>query len=260
MDCPGFILTPGSTPVLRSSLLPVPHGFSTREGGVSVLPHLSSLNLGAGLGDTEETVSENRARFFRASLGKEPEKLMTGIQVHSDRVIAVTRETEAGQEADGYVTREKGIALFVRTADCPPILLCDPLAGVIGAVHSGWRGTVKGIAAEAVRQMVSLGADPAFIRAAIGPCIHVCCYEVGDEVADGLHALLGISAEQAVLRRSGHLFADLPAAIRLTLLRSGLRPDHILAAPDCTCCSPYRFFSHRASGGKRGLGGAVIEM
>lgn len=128
------------------------HGFSTRVGGVSPAPW-DSLNLGAGRGDEPERVSENFRRFCHA-IGADPDTLVKNHQIHSDVVRQVgwgdqvSFPGEGGQmEADGLITGEKGLSLCIFTADCIPVLLCDPVKRVACAVHAGWRGTALGIAA-----------------------------------------------------------------------------------------------------------------
>lgn len=129
-----------------------PHGFSTRVGGVSPAPW-DSLNLGGSCGDDPERVSENFRRFC-AAIGTDPDCLVKNQQVHGDRVRLVTRADrmafpgEPGTvEADGLMTREAGVCLAAFSADCIPVLLCDPVTGAAAAVHAGWRGTALGIAA-----------------------------------------------------------------------------------------------------------------
>lgn len=256
----------GTVPVIRSSLLTVPHGFSTREGGVSTIPHLASLNLGFDLGDDIGNVLENRRRFFSAALGRETpaENAVFATQVHSDTVF-VCGKTDLGRSdlfLDGFVTNEPGVPLFVRTADCCPLLFSDPVHRVIGACHAGWRGSVAGIAEKTVEKMCSLGAKPADTRCIIGPCIHVCCYEVGDDFVKAVREAVPPALADLCLVgwEDGRIHADLTALNRRILLDAGLTEDHIAVCPECTASDPVRFFSHRASRGKRGLCGGVIML
>ena len=137
-----------------------PHGFSTRVGGVSPAPW-DSLNLGGSCGDDPERVSENFRRFC-AAIGTDPDCLVKNQQVHGDRVRLVTRADrmafpgEPGTvEADGLMTREAGVCLAAFSADCIPVLLCDPVTRCIGAVHAGWRGT----AGQILRKTVAAWLD-----------------------------------------------------------------------------------------------------
>lgn len=251
---------------LRAPNIPVPHGFSTRVGGISSISYLSSLNLGQGIGDSDQTVSENRQRFFRAALSKEfaENRIVSAKQIHSAKVLYVT-ESDCHRNdlvCDGFVTDRDDIALFIRVADCCPILFCDSRNHVIGAAHAGWRGSAAGIAACTVREMVKHGAKPENIRCAIGPCIHRCCFSVKEDFTEAIQALLPPSLLADCLHRgtNGHLYADLLAINRYFLLEAGVPAENMQFSSACTCCNPDLFFSHRATCGKRGLMGAVIAM
>lgn len=246
----------------RSENLACRHGFSTRRGGVSVIAHLASLNLGTDRGDDDAAVSENRRRFA-AAVGYAPERAVSAHQIHSASVITVP-ETDAGRNdfsCDGFVTRTPGLALIVKIADCVPILLCDSANGVIAALHAGWRGTVADIAGAGIAAMIKSGADPRTVYAAIGPCIHACCYEVGEEVADAVRAVTGEDSVRFLTDRGrGKYMADLPAINAFLLERVGVPADHISISDRCTCCESDLFFSHRALAGKRGVMAAAIVL
>jgi hypothetical protein len=155
------------------------HGFFTRRGGVSEgLYH--SLNCGLGSNDDKAKVLENRGRAA-AKLGVEAGRLLTMRQVHSVRVVTVSTPLpdDRGDEADAMVTKEKGLAIGILTADCAPVLFSDMEAGVIGAAHAGWRGAKGGILSAVVEAMEALGARRDRICAAIGPAISRSAYEVG---------------------------------------------------------------------------------
>ena len=178
---------------LQSGLLRSKHAFSTRVGGVSELPHTSSLNLAFGRGDADETVLEN-IRLFSEAVGIDGKSIISVPQIHSAEVKVVSR-AEKGYgvyrsspfSCDGYVTQDKDIALGVKTADCVPILMearndeDDVIA--VSAIHAGWRGTAARIAGVGVEKLAALGAKPDKMFVAIGPCIHRCCYEVGERPA-----------------------------------------------------------------------------
>jgi YfiH family protein len=171
-----------SPPCLTSPLLDgvagVRHGFFTRRGGVSAGLY-NSLNVGRGSRDRPEDVFENRRRIaetFGATA------LNTAYQVHSDRVAIIDRDfEEAAPEADGVITATPGVLCGALAADCAPILIVDPAARVVGAVHAGWRGALSGVVQAAVEAMGSLGGRADRMIAAIGPCIGPASYEVGDE-------------------------------------------------------------------------------
>ena len=212
------------------------HAFSTRLGGVST-GVLESLNLSVRRGDTPENVRENWRRLGAAA-GLEP------------------RFT-----CDGFVTNEPGVPLAVFMADCLPALLHDPVAGVIGAVHCGWRGSVADILGAAVAQMCALGAHPADIRAAIGPGIGACCFEVGPEVVAAAEALLHEPLGALVRPRAdGKALLDLKGVNARRLAQLGVPAGQIAVSDACTMCWPDVFWSHRATNGQRGVQAAVITM
>ncbi|HEX4199498.1 MAG TPA: polyphenol oxidase family protein [Caulobacteraceae bacterium] len=154
------------------------HGFFTRRGGVSQGLY-ASLNLGAGSNDDPASVAENRRRAA-AWLGLEPDRLLTAYQVHS--ATALTTDApwkEGGPEGDAIVTATPGLACGSLAADCAPVLIADAEAGVVAAAHAGWKGALGGVVASAVAAMTALGARPARMVAAVGPCIGPDSYEVG---------------------------------------------------------------------------------
>lgn len=243
----------------RAENIKASHGFSTRRGGLSTLPHLHSLNLAFGRGDNDDTVRKNMELFCSAA-GIENALIVSAKQIHSSDIKYV-EPSEAGLEAfecDGFVTDKKGIALCVKVADCVPVLLCDAEKGVIAAVHAGWRGSASGICLNAVKKMVDLGADPHNINAAVGPSIHSCCFEVGEDYRSSLRESLGEKSKKYILERDGRLYSDLIAMNRDMLLSAGIKAENICESERCTCCDPDLFFSHRASKGHRGTMAAVI--
>lgn len=163
-------------PHLTHDSLSTPHGFFGRRGGVSSGTY-ASLNAGLRSDDDRDDVETNRARI-RDALGAD---FMVSLhQVHSDRVIIATDTPVGDVEADGLVTTVPGLAISALSADCGPVLFCDPAAGVVGACHAGWRGALSGIVESTVAAMCELGASPANISAVLGPCIGPESYEVGD--------------------------------------------------------------------------------
>lgn len=241
------------------------HAFSTRLGGVST-GVLESLNLSVRRGDTPENVRENWRRLGAAA-GLDLTRAVYAQQVHSAEVRiahaadAQPPEREPRFACDGFVTNEPGVPLAVFMADCLPVLLHDPAAGVIGAVHCGWRGSVADILGAAVAQMCALGAHPADIRAAIGPGIGACCFEVGPEVVAAaealLHAPLGARARP---RADGKALLDLKGVNARRLVQLGVPAGQITVSDACTMCRPDVFWSHRATDGRRGVQAAVITL
>ncbi|HET9449450.1 MAG TPA: peptidoglycan editing factor PgeF [Aggregicoccus sp.] len=245
-------------PLLRSALLPVPHGFCTRAGGVSEGP-FASLNLGFSVGDERERVEENYRRL--AALAGAPLRALHRVsQVHGARVVQAHPQGSgpvsegAGPpptegDADGLWTEAPGEWVAVSTADCVPILLVDPEGQRVAAVHSGWRGTEAHIAARAVEALVARGARPERLLAAVGPCIQACCYEVSAELGERFAARFGPAV---VDRGQGRVRLDLGRAVRQTLEGAGLTPAHVDVLPHCTACDAQRFFSHRRDAGRTG--------
>jgi hypothetical protein len=230
--------------LLTADSLRVPHGFFTREGGVSDGPY-ASLNCSLSSGDSRDSVSENRARACRA-VGAEPMQLVGLLQVHSADVINVTEPwlPGAGPRADAMVADRPGIALGIVTADCAPILFADARAGVVGAAHAGWRGAVTGIIEATVSAMVQSGAHPASITAAIGPCIGQASYEVATDLRDAV--LARDPAHDGFFapgRREARWQFDLAGYCAARLAAAGVQSVHRLHAD--TAADEARFFSHR---------------
>ncbi|MBU8900469.1 peptidoglycan editing factor PgeF [Corallococcus sp. H22C18031201] len=238
---------------VTSSLLPVPHGFSTREGGVSEGPY-ASLNLGFAVGDARERVEENHRRLAQAA-GAALGALGRVSQVHGDRVLEARGRPDDGGlrpvlgEADALWTEEEGGWVAVGTADCVPVLLVDPDGRRVAAVHSGWRGTDADISARVVEVLVARGARPDRLLAAVGPCIQRCCYEVSPELAERFTRRFG---PDVVTPHATHPHLDLPFAVRRTLLTAGLLSAHVDVLQACTACDAARFFSHRRDAGRTG--------
>lgn len=243
--------------VLVAPDLPWPHGFTLRGGGVSTGAY-ASLNLGLSSGDARQAVEANRDRLLTA-LGFAREDVCAFEQVHGDRVL----EGDAGwftQRADAATTDVAGRLLVVSVADCYPLLFHDPTRGAVAAAHCGWRGTVAGLAGRVVESMTArYGSDPGDVRVAIGPGIGGACYQVGPEVVDAYrHA--GFPSGVATPDDEGRHRLDLVAANRWTLVRAGIRAEHIWGAGVCTHCEPTRYFSHRRDAGVTGRHWAFIGL
>ena len=220
------------------------HAFFTRRGGVSG-GLFASLNCGFGSGDDLNAVARNRA-IAAAEFDLAPEQLVTCHQVHGTDIVTVKRpwRREDNPHADGTVTKVPGIALGVLAADCAPVLFADPGAGIIGAAHGGWRGTLAGVMEATVSAMTALGARAERIRAAIGPCIGQASYEVGPEFPGNFAVVDPASAGFFVpASRSGHFLFDLPGYIALRLQRLGLAA--VERAPHDTAAEEALFFSYR---------------
>lgn len=237
--------------LLRSELVSsrFTHGFSTREGGVST-GRFESLNLSYGWGDEASAVRENLARVA-AVAEFAPESLVTVKQVHGATVIRASTIGDAAAggaasavEADAllWVDGDPRVVVGVRTADCVPILLAARDGSACAAIHSGWRGTVLDVVGETVRALAALGIDASRLDAAIGPCISVAAFEVGEEVATQFDDAFLVRAPG----RRPHV--DLAAVVRHQLVRAGVSEASIDRVGGCTFGEPARYFSYRRDG------------
>ena len=273
------------------------HGFSTRANGSSRAYGGQTLNLGFTKEDARTAVERNRIAFLRelGAVDKQPSRsrralprvwpLITVRQVHSELIHCVNAKTEPSLTGDGLLTCTPGVLLGIQTADCLPVIVVDPKRRAVGMFHAGWRGTVKRIVEKGVGEMHRwFGSDPKDLKAAIGPGIHGCCYEVGEEVREKFKSQFSYAAtlfrevkesdpvrEKYPLlfltaRAPGHgelpkkIFLDLVEANRQQLVAAGVRAKSIEASPLCTNCRPDLLFSYRAEKGKTGRMMAVAGI
>lgn len=252
---------------LRMTAAGIPHGFTTRRGGVSEGIY-ASLNLGLNRGDDREKVLENYRRVCDA-FPVDINKLVLTVQVHEDAVRQVTAEDwgkgldrPQDYRADGLITNVPGTTLVAFGADCLTALLYDPVHRAIGAVHAGWRGTAAGIATAAVQRMESVyGSERGDILAAIGPGIGPDCFETHEDVPNAMTAALSTAVLQHIkIKENGKFAVDLKAINAMRLEQAGLEPAHIAVSDLCTACHPEKFWSHRIQGTNRGSMAAVIQL
>ena len=242
---------------LQSPNLNVPHGFSTRSGGVSEGVY-SSLNLGLSTGDDPAKVEQNRQLLLEA-FNVTKNQVCALQQIHSNKVVEADASWYA-HEADAAVTNQPNLLLTISTADCLPVMFYDPETRSIGAAHAGWRGTVKHIVAEVVAKLGErYGSSPSNIRVALGPGIQQEAYQVGEEVRAAFDDT-GFPATVYAKDDEGRYRLDIPAANRFSLLEAGIDPKHIHTLSDCTYRDPERFYSHRRDGLKRGSQWSVIKL
>jgi len=241
----------------------VTHAIFTRRGGTSPEPW-AALNLGGTVGDAPDRVSENRLRALRA-IGQPTDSIYDVWQVHSSQVVIARAPRLAGQlpiKADAILTDRPGVNLFMRFADCVPILLYEPVKKVVGIVHAGWEGTINRIAEAAIRTMqAEYGAKVNNILAALGPSIGAHHYEVGNEVVEKVRRAFGGDANGLLARYKGKpkgsgMQFDLWEANRLILEHAGLRNIEISCI--CTACHLEDWYSHRGEEGVTGRFGAII--
>jgi YfiH family protein len=272
------------TTILRSDALTrIPwlvHGFSTRQGGFSRSYGGRTLNLGFTKDDQRSTVERNRRAFQQqlgATQGTKPWPLVTLRQIHSDLIHCINDLNDLPSAGDGLITSLPQVLLAIQTADCLPVILVDSKRHSVGVFHAGWRGTVKRIVEKGVGEMRRwFGAEPANIKAAIGPGVHSCCYQVGPEVRVEFESQFAYGSDLfhetedsdpvrekypllfLTARAPGHselpkkIFLDLVEANRRQLMDVGVRPRNISAAPECTACRTDLLFSYRAEKGTTG--------
>jgi YfiH family protein len=272
------------------------HGFSTRPGGFSRIYGGVALNLGFTKDDAKALVERNRAEFLRVlgaraagtnqrSADSELWPLVTLRQIHSDIIRLVDRADEPPLVGDGMITNAPGLSLGIQTADCLPIMLVDPKHRAVGVFHAGWRGTVKRIVEKGVGEMRRcFGSRPSVLKAAIGPGIHSCCYEVGEEVREKFESQFAYAeklfreVEESdpvrekypmlflTARAPGHsvlpkkIFLDLVEANRQQLLAAGVPEKSIEASSFCTNCRTDLLFSYRSEKGKTGRMMSVVGI
>ncbi len=229
-------------PIL-DSLPHIAHAFFTREGGTSEGVY-ASLNCGPGSNDEPARVAENRRRAM-ARFGLAAGALTTARQVHGRTVVHVERPLLPGPapEADGLVTNVPGMAIGVLTADCAPVLLVEPEAGVVGAIHAGWRGAAQGVVEAVVGEMEGLGAVPSRVCAVIGPCIGARSYEVGLEFPAPFLAQDPAFARFFTEASGGRFRFDLAAYVEARLEGLAIRSVERIQAD--TYLDQERFFSYR---------------
>ncbi len=230
--------------IITSDLLgPVRHGFFTRRGGASS-GVFEGLNCGTGSSDQAEAVAINRARVAEA-MELDAQALTTVHQVHSADVLVIDADATDRLKADAMVTATPGLALCVLTADCQPVLLSDPQAHVIGAVHAGWKGALNGVLEATIDAMESLGAKRENISAAIGPSISQPAYEVGPEFFETFYDTDTAYARFFVNGNDDRYHFDLPAFGLHKLREAGVREAEWTR--HCTYSDADRFYSYRRS-------------
>ena len=227
--------------ITADSLAPLRHGFFTRRGGASS-GVFSGLNCGPGSSDQSEIVRINRGRVADA-LEVAPDTLLTLHQVHSADVTHVDGPLTERPRADAMVTATPGLALAVLTADCQPVLLADTKAGVVGAAHAGWRGTLDGVLEATLDAMESLGAARGNITAVIGPSISQGAYEVGPEFLEDFIADDPDNSRFFGTGNGDRYLFDLPGFGLHRLRQAGT--GHAEWTRHCTYSDPARFFSYR---------------
>ncbi|GAB4193982.1 MAG: peptidoglycan editing factor PgeF [Phycisphaeraceae bacterium] len=243
----------------------VPHGFTTRIGGISPAP-FDTLNLAAMVNDPASDASTNVAENFRrvrTALGCRRHIRVQVNQVHGREVWVPpahpVRPVDAPR-ADAIATDKPGLMLMVRVADCVPVLLASRDGRVVAAVHAGWRGVVAGVVTNAVREVETL-AGPGHasdLVAAVGPCIGPDRFEVGPEVAEAFES---VGLQDAIVEYDNakpHI--HLSQAVAHQLIQTGIDPGRIDRTDRCTYNESQEFFSHRRDRGRTGRQAALIAV
>lgn len=239
----------------------VKHAVFTRQGGVSSAPY-DSLNVGSTVGDQPSHVRHNLHSAF-AALQRKPESMFDSWLVHGTDVQVASAPRPADwarpPKADIIITDQPEVTLFMRYADCVPLLLYDPQQRAAALAHAGWRGTVTHVPAVAVAALGQhFGSRPQDLIAAIGPAISVEHYEVGDEVVQQVQGAFATRADELLPAFGKSIHFDLVAANRMVLEQAGVHK--IETANLCTVSNPQDWFSHRGSGGRTGRFGALITL
>ena len=231
--------------------------FSTTRGEVRAGKPYSGVNLCDYVGDDALRVLDARL-MLAMDLGIDLDDLVMPRQTHSCRVAVIDerfrsmdidKQEAALEGVDALVTSLKGVAIGVNTADCVPIILVDPVAGIIAAAHAGWRGTVGRIGEAVIKEMCRQGAQVGRIQATMGPSICQQCFEVGDEVVEAFKKA-GFDLGTIVMRNTatGKAHIDLRAANRAVLIAAGVPAAGIITSRHCSRCESDRFFSARRLG------------
>jgi len=246
----------------------VSHCFSTRLGGVSE-GVFESMNLHFR-GDKQENVIEN-FKIICSAIDVDYRNVVFSKQIHSDNIYTVSKKDQGKgllresdiNDADGLITNEKDVVLVTFYADCVPVYFLDPVLKVIAMTHSGWRGTVKQIAAKAVLEMEKdYGSERKNILVGIGPSIGKCCFEVDYPVVAEFEKNIEFSNEFIFKDndKKGKYKIDLRGIIQETLVSVGIFQRNIENADICTKCNPDLFFSHRNMGEERGSLAGIISL
>ncbi len=240
---------------------------STRYGGISKIEYLSSMNLGFKTDDTRENVIKNYKIFCDAT-DIDIKDIVFSSQFHNDEIkVATQKDRGKGifkaldyENKDALITNEKNVALTVFSADCVPVMYFDSKNKVIAAAHCGWGGTIKNLASKVIKTMIEkYKTEPKDIFVAIGPAIKSCCYEVSADLYEKfIYEFDYIEKEGAAFVESGKYFLDLPLINAQQLKRCGV--ENIEISDLCTSCNCDFLFSHRKSGGKRGIMAHIIEL
>lgn len=227
------------------------------------------MNLSFKTGDDAQKVKENYNIICNA-IGVKPEHLVLSQQTHTANVKVVTKE-DVGKgifrqsdfdNVDALITAQKGVAIVTHSADCCLVAFYDKCLKVIAAAHAGWRGTVQLIVKETINKMAEeFGSNPEDICAAVAPCVLSCCYEVDTPVYEAFNKVGAFPMQEIFTSKgNGKYMLDLALANRSVLISAGVKPENIDITDLCTNCNSEAFHSHRATSGRRGVNGLIMEL
>jgi YfiH family protein len=236
------------------------HGFFARHGGISPAPWMS-LNQGGTVGDERSNVVENRERSFRF-FNRDVRSIYDVWQIHGTTTICTNspRDLDAPHiKADAIFTNNPDVTLFMRFADCVPIMIFDPIKKVTGIIHAGWKGTVNDIVGKSIQSIIrTYGCEPENLIAGIGPSIGPDHYSVGEEVREQVDANFDSYSQNILDRIDGKIHFNLWLANQYLLQKQGVKS--IECSRICTACHTEDWYSHRAENGSTGRFGALIAL
>jgi len=258
----------------------VVHGITTRLGGVSegVFGAMNTSFFGV---DDKMAVFEN-IKLALNTIGSDAKTIVATQQVHSNKILVIDAQTPFSElrkidvsgsalegydlfvspETDGLITNRRDVVLMTFYADCVPLMLHDPETGYVGTVHSGWRGTANLIGGDAIAILKAKGSDVNHIKAGVGHCAGLCCYEVDQPVVDAFlqHFTTQEMAEFVRPKGAFKFMLDLKRANAIVFKRCGIRESNIEINQDCTICNAHMYHSHRRTGYPRGTMSAFIQI
>lgn len=244
----------------------VSHGFSTREGGITVDPPKASLNLSwTRCGSPEEVIAN--FKIFAEGAGIDYDDMAVVNHEHGATVLRIAHEHRGRgfykdplPPCDGIITDDPTVTLVTSHADCGAYFFYDPVHRAIGMAHAGWKGTLLRIGAEMARRMAEeFDTDPSDIIAATGPCICRDCFEVDADLGEKFQSEFGYPGISRP-GRQGKAYVDLELAAAVQFVEAGIRPESITLMNACTYENRQHFFSHRRDKGITGSMAAYIKL
>lgn len=244
----------------------VSHGFSTREGGITVDPPKASLNLSwTRCGSPEEVIAN--FKIFAEGAGIDYDDMAVVNHEHGANVLRIAHEHRGRgfykdplPPCDGIITDDPTVTLVTSHADCGAYFFYDPVHRAIGMAHAGWKGTLLRIGAEMARRMAEeFDTDPSDIIAATGPCICRDCFEVDADLGEKFKSEFGYPGISRP-GRQGKAYVDLELAAAVQFVEAGIRPESITLMNACTYENRQHFFSHRRDKGITGSMAAYIKL